>query len=278
MQLTIITINKNNLNGLIETTQSVFRQTFTNFEYIVIDGNSTDGSKDYIASIVNKLACAISENDSGVYNAMNKGIREAKGTYLMFLNSGDRFCTNEVLHQVFNENSSAEVIHGNVLAKDKYKNQVIKKTPSFNQLTASYFLYDTIYHQGSFIKKSVFEQYGLYDENYKIISDWVLFLKLAINGGLFEYKNVDIAFFEPGGISSSYPDTIIKEKKQELSKPEYGQLINDFVEISRLKAALPIANEYKVVKSNKVLSKLINAYLRYHYFKKRHKLNRENNN
>jgi glycosyltransferase involved in cell wall biosynthesis len=262
------------LKGLKATFNSVMSQTFRDFEYIIIDGNSSDGTKDYLQTVSEKITYWVSEPDSGIYNAMNKGIQQAKGTYLMFLNSGDRFCSNEVLQKVFEDNSSAEVIHGNVLTKDKYNNEAIKKTPSFKDLTVTYFLYDTIYHQGSFIKKSVFQQYGLYDENYKIISDWVMFLKLAINGCYFEYKDVNIAFFEPGGISSSYPDIIIKEKKQELSKPEYGQLINDFVEISRLKSALPIANEHLVVKSNKVLSKLMNAYLRYYYYKKRKKVNR----
>ena len=91
MKLSVITINYNNAEGLAKTMDSVFRQRFSDFEYIVIDGGSTDGSKDLIVNNQDKIAYWCSEKDSGIYNAMNKGIREASGEYLLFLNSGD--CT-----------------------------------------------------------------------------------------------------------------------------------------------------------------------------------------
>ncbi len=271
MKLTIITITKNDLKGLEVTAESVFNQSFIDYEYILIDGDSNDGSKEFIQSIAIKLSFWLSEPDKGIYNAMNKGIQKANGTYLMFLNSGDRFCNNHVLEQFFLEDSNADVIHGNVIKMDAFNNLTIKKSDSSYNLTSAYFLYDTIYHQGSFIRKSVFDKFGLYDENYKIISDWIMFLKLAINKCYFEYKNIDIAYFDSGGISSLYPDLIVKEKTQELSKTEYGQLLNDFIEINRLKASLMTSKEFNIVKSNKILSLLNRAYLRYHYKKLRNK-------
>ncbi len=87
LKLSIITINLNNLAGLQKTMQSVFEQTFTDYEYIVIDGGSTDGSKEYIEQHSDKLAYWVSEKDKGIYNAMNKGIIKAGGDYLLFLNS-----------------------------------------------------------------------------------------------------------------------------------------------------------------------------------------------
>lgn len=85
MKLSVITINYNNAEGLAKTMDSVFRQRFSDFEYIVIDGGSTDGSKDLIVNNQDKIAYWCSEKDSGIYNAMNKGIREASGEYLLFI-------------------------------------------------------------------------------------------------------------------------------------------------------------------------------------------------
>ncbi|MDR2910496.1 MAG: glycosyltransferase [Bacteroidales bacterium] len=89
MKLSIITINLNNVAGLQKTIESVVKQTFTDYEYIVIDGGSTDGSADIIKQHANKITYWVSEPDKGIYNAMNKGIRVAKGEYCLFLNSGD---------------------------------------------------------------------------------------------------------------------------------------------------------------------------------------------
>ena len=100
-QLSIITINYNNLAGLQKTFESVFNQTFQDFEYIVIDGGSTDGSKELIEQYHDKIDYWVSEPDSGIYNAMNKGIVRANGEYLQFLNSGDSLLGENILKNVF---------------------------------------------------------------------------------------------------------------------------------------------------------------------------------
>ncbi len=89
MKLSIITINKNNAYGLRKTIQSVINQTYSNIEYIIIDGASTDGSIDVIKKFEDKIDWWASEPDTGIYNAMNKGIKIATGDYCQFLNSGD---------------------------------------------------------------------------------------------------------------------------------------------------------------------------------------------
>jgi hypothetical protein len=185
----------------------------------------------------------------------------------MFLNSGDTLCSPEVLEQVFKYHCDSDVIHGKVILTNHLKVHSKKQSPSGSSLTASYFLYDTIYHQGSFIRKRVFENYGLYDENYGIISDWIMFLKLAINNHQFTYKDIDIAYFESGGISSTSPNLIMEEKLAELIKPEYGQLYEDFIAINRLKSCLVSSREFEIIKSNKLLSTLVRLYLRYHYYR-----------
>jgi glycosyltransferase involved in cell wall biosynthesis len=96
MLLSIITINYNNLSGLEKTIQSVLNQTLKNFEFIIIDGGSTDGSKEYNQEKNEFIDCWVSESDNGIYHAMNKGIKMAKGEYCLFLNSGDYLVDSEV--------------------------------------------------------------------------------------------------------------------------------------------------------------------------------------
>ena len=97
MKLSIITINYNNARGLERTIKSVICQTFTNYEYIIVDGGSTDGSLEVINKYADHISKWVSEPDEGIYNAMNKGTRMASGEYFNYMNSGDCFCDAHVL-------------------------------------------------------------------------------------------------------------------------------------------------------------------------------------
>ena len=112
MKLSIITVNLNNLEGLKKTYESVVCQTFTDYEWIVIDGGSTDGSREFIEQHQDKFAYWCSEPDKGIYNAMNKGIMRAKGEYLNFMNSGDCFACKETLAGVFNKPRKEDILYG----------------------------------------------------------------------------------------------------------------------------------------------------------------------
>lgn len=112
MKLSIITINLNNLEGLKKTFESVFNQTFTDYEWIVIDGGSTDGSREFIEAHQDSFSYWSSEPDRGIYNAMNKGILQANGEYLSFLNSGDYYADSETLANVFCTNHEADILFG----------------------------------------------------------------------------------------------------------------------------------------------------------------------
>ena len=113
-KLSIITINRNNSAGLHKTIESVVSQTFTDYEYIIIDGASTDGSVDIIKQYANKITSWVSEPDKGIYNAMNKGILKATGEYLLFLNSGDSLHTYNVLNEIFRKEINSKIILGDV--------------------------------------------------------------------------------------------------------------------------------------------------------------------
>ncbi len=176
--ITIITINLNNHTGLKKTFTSVFRQTFTDFEYIIIDGASTDGSYELIKENSDKLSFWISEADSGVYEAMNKGIIHAKGTFLLFLNSGDYLTGDNVLEKVFEETYSADIIlcGCNILQKEKIVHTLI---PEHN-ITFGYLYFTGINHQSTFIRKSLFQKTGMYLQNFRYNGDIEFWLRAII--------------------------------------------------------------------------------------------------
>ena len=169
--LSIITINRNNADGLEKTIQSVVCQTSTDFEYIVIDGASEDGSVEIINKYTANINFWVSEPDTGIYNAMNKGIRKAQGEYCLFLNSGDWLITPETLVNVFNEinGNSSDIFYSNRIDSSGK----IAQYP--NNLTIRTLLARKINHQNSLIKRSLFFEHGFYNENLKIASDWDFF-------------------------------------------------------------------------------------------------------
>ncbi|MDR0312086.1 MAG: glycosyltransferase [Treponema sp.] len=200
MKLSIITINKNNAAGLEKTIQSVINQTYTDFEYIVIDGNSTDGSVEVLKKFTAKIHYWVSEPDTGIYNAMNKGIRKALGEFCLFLNSGDWIISPSILNDAFNEISTC--ISADIYYCDKTQTDgVVFKYPEF--LTINYLISTPISHQNSLIKHSLFNEHGFYNEDLSIGSDWEFFLKeLWKYRSKFTHIKTNISAFDINGIGS----------------------------------------------------------------------------
>ncbi len=202
MRLSIITINFNNAVELNKTIESVIKQTATDFEYIVIDGGSTDGSKEIIQKYQDKITYWISEPDKGIYNAMNKGILAAKGEYLQFLNSGDFLANNEVTTLMLNKLGEESVLYGNMI-KVWPSGRIFKNT-SINTNSMLPFYIGSLNHSPSYILKSLFTKYGLYDESLKIVSDWKFFLdSVALGNEPVKYVDIDVTIFDMTGISST---------------------------------------------------------------------------
>ena len=208
MTLSIVTINYNNLEGLRRTIDSVLSQTWHDFEWIIIDGGSTDGSKELIEETAEKLASSefnpltywCSEPDKGIYNAMNKGIGHCNGEYVNFMNSGDSFFETTTLEKVFNGKYSEEVLYGDVVFQDKEK-QHYNKLPN-NITILSYLHKSFINHQSSFIRRET-QQKHLYDETFKISADTEFFMYSLTQGAKFKYLDMPIAIYALGGLSSS---------------------------------------------------------------------------
>lgn len=228
MLFSIITINFNNLEGLKKTFDSVWSQTWKEFEYIVIDGGSNDGSVEYLEGNTNIKW--ISEPDKGVYHAMNKGIHKAKGEYLIFLNSGDHFYNKKALEKHHALLKEKDIIYFNLQVIDDDKT-FVKEYPEV--LSFSYFVKDTLPHPATFIKKEVFDRIGLYNEDLKIVSDWKWFMD-AICKNNVTYKKIDatLSTFYLDGISSKTENrSIIFSEKQDVLKSEYAAYTQDLDDV-----------------------------------------------
>ncbi|MEA4935661.1 MAG: glycosyltransferase family 2 protein [Paludibacter sp.] len=204
-RLSVITVNYNNATGLEKTIESVSSQTYDAIEFLIIDGGSKDGSKEIIEKHKAKLHYWVSEPDKGIYHAMNKGIIAATGEYCLFLNSGDvffdQYTVENALHVIDNE----DIIYGNAVKIKPHYKRLIKYSPKLT-------LYDFIkiepalHHQASFIKKELFDKYGLYDESIKIIADWEFFFRtIILNRAKTKYIDQTICVFEGTGLSNSLP-------------------------------------------------------------------------
>ena len=235
MKLSIITINKNNALGLAKTCLSVVTQTYKDFEWLIIDGASSDNSVDIIKQYSENINFWISEPDSGIYNAMNKGIKQAVGEYLLFLNSGDFLLHPWTLQEVINELKTlnySDVYYSDTI-KDNYN---IWKHPK--KVTLNTFLPGMINHQNSLILRALFE-HQLFDENFRIISDWYFFVTEIINYKIsFLHIKTNISMYDTSGISrTNAKDILANERKIALKKLNL-----------KLKNQIPIFKILKIMK------------------------------
>jgi len=211
--LSIITINYNNCAGLQKTMESVFTQTFKDYEYIVIDGGSTDGSKEYLLQHKERLSYFISEKDNGIYDAMNKGVKEASGDFIMFLNSADYLVQESVLGkaQKYIENKKAEIYYGNIEIKNEQ--ETIERVTYPAELTLDFLENSTINHQASFIRSSLFKELGSYDTTYNQAADYAFYLKCFFYGKSFQYINEVLVHYRLDGVSNLHNNAYKIEMK-----------------------------------------------------------------
>ncbi len=221
MKVSVITINLNNCLGLRKTFQSVIHQDYSFVEFIVIDGGSTDGSKEFLDLNALSISYWVSEKDKGVYDAMNKGVELSSGDYLIFLNSGDTFVNESSLSRLVSASPGYDLVYGNLLI-DEQESKWTKKYPDY--LNLRYFYFESIPHPACLISRWLFKNVGLYDTSLKIVSDWKFFLFSVIKQKC-TYRHVDevISIFDYRGMSSigSNRERIELERKRVL-KEEFG--------------------------------------------------------
>jgi glycosyltransferase involved in cell wall biosynthesis len=246
-KISIITVNYNNLEGLQKTIASASSQTWQEFEHIIIDGGSTDGSVAYIESNASLFTYWVSEPDKGVYHAMNKGIAKANGKYLLFLNSGDHFYSEKVLAQNYQEIKDAAIIYFNLQVVEG-PHIFIKDYPEV--LSFSYFVKDTLPHPATFIAKKAFEKTNLYKEDFKILSDWKFFLDSICKYNLTYKKiNTTLSTFYIGGMSSNPANRVIKKnEKQQVLQEEYPAYLQDLDDVIIYKNIVTNFRESRIIK------------------------------
>ena len=303
MKLSIITINYNNAEGLRKTLASVASQTYANIEHIIVDGASTDGSLDVIREYVKaspqpspegkgRHIIWSSEPDTGIYNAMNKGIEIALGKrvvnafnrselvastpytlhptpsqlcehYIQILNSGDLLAapdvtermmaaldkTSNIQHSTLENGFFPAIFYGNMLKSYDGKTIISRDTCGGKMYTPESFLYfykGTLNHDCAYIRRDLFEKYGLYNEDMKICSDWEWYVRAIVLGGEKPvYTNIDVTIFDMNGVSESHgknAELIKKERREYLESilppavlHDYDQFAFPLLQYQRLK-------------------------------------------
>lgn len=242
--VSIITVVYNGEAFIEQTIKSVLTQTYTNIEYIIVDGNSTDGTLEIIKKYQSKIAKLISEKDSGIYNAMNKGLSIATGEIIAILNADDYYYP-ETIQQVVNQfnMNNADVIYG-----DLTKLRTINGQDFFKDIKPDISLMEKtmpIFHPSTFVKKKVYDVVGGFNEVYKLSSDYDFVYRVYKAGFKFDYLPKAIAVFRIGGASNlncdsyqegfeilkSHNSPYSKEMKRLVCKCKRKKIIRNLVEV-----------------------------------------------
>ena len=267
MNISIITINYNDITGLKRTLKSVQEQTVKDFEHIIIDGNSSDGSKELIQKTKDNYSYWVSEPDKGIYDAMNKGIAQANGNYVLFLNSGDTLYKNYIIHKVqpYLDNNTS-IIYGDLSIIGDDRPDFIHRYPK--KLDFNFFKNTSLGHPATFIKKELFDLYGNYRTDLKIVSDWAFFLKTICVENV-SYKKIDVIIsnFYEGGISTTVAN--VENHNSEIKKvliENYNLYDSNFNELLKGKhlhdSVYSNVNEkIEIVSTNKFFIKIINLII-----------------
>lgn len=234
--ISIITINKDNADGLHRTIESVKLQTYPYIEHIIIDGNSTDNSvsviKEYGHNTNNIKMAWISESDNGIFQAMNKGIALSTGNYLQFLNSGDTLCHSQVVQIMVDELCDKQypaILYGNMIKSYPNGKHITDKSFQGRNITFFDMFSGTLNHSSALIAKYLFEQYGGYDECNRIVSDWIWYYKVILQHNVTPvYIDKDITCFDMTGISNTNPKLEMEERARFLQTDMPTYIYNDY--------------------------------------------------
>lgn len=221
-KLSVITICYNDKAGLEKTMASVTGQTFSDFEYIVIDGGSTDDSVEVIRkyAALGKVAYWVSQKDNGIYDAQNKGWRRATGDYCLFLNSGDFLANENVLAEIFAWAPTEDIVYGDLMVDNgKIAPYRLGQPAPF---TFDDLIYSTVFHPTAFIRRSLLEEAGGYDESFRIVADYDFFLRaLLVRKCSSKYVPVAVTVFNTSGVGSDPANQTLHNEERYRAQLKY---------------------------------------------------------
>lgn len=215
MRISIITICYNNLQGMQLTAESIACQSAQQFEWVVVDGASTDGTLDYLRSLKRRPDLIISEPDEGIYDAMNKGMQAAHGEYLLYLNSGDALYNPHIMHHVLQMDMTADVVYGDLEFVGPKGRGIGYYS---HRPTLPYLISTALGHPAAFIKASALRAVGGYDARQRIVSDWRLWIEFHLRGFSFHHCGLCISSFMVGGVSTTHQTAMQAEKRAILTE------------------------------------------------------------
>jgi glycosyltransferase involved in cell wall biosynthesis len=239
MKLSVITICFNEKDTISQTIESVLNQSFTDYEYIIIDGNSNDGTYDIIRGYFNHFKKIVSEPDNGIFDAMNKALDFAEGDYIFFLNAGDILVNKNVFENIFSKSNSEDIIYGDVIFK--YASGIMMRRKSPRILSPQYFFVDSLNHQTTFMNRKLMTEIGHFDTSLKITADYDVILNAVFDKKCSTcYVSLPVTYFNLSGISSNPEFFMLQNKERliclkryfsekEIKKMEKWRILNDLI-------------------------------------------------
>ena len=251
-RISIVTIALNNLEGLKKTAKSVLEQNSSNFEWIVIDGGSTDGSKEFLSSLERQPDYWVSEPDNGLYDAMNKGIQAAKGGYVLAMNAGDTFRSSDTLKTVLDHGLNADVVYGDWVLEFP-DHEEFRKAPDV--LPPFFFFQEggNICQQAMFVRTSILKK-SPFDTHYRVVADWAKWRELMLSGCSFAYVPVTVCNFEAVAGVSSYGATFLNVNDTLLLRGSFPQgIIEESLRLQAMGTGHLAASQWPQTGSNPFL-------------------------
>ena len=216
VNISIITVCLNEIGNIEKTCESIIEQSYDDYEWIVIDGGSNDGTIEYLSNFQDRILHFVSEKDEGIYDAMNKGIKLSSGKYVIFLNGGDYFFSKSSLN-IFEDNRTEDLIYGDL----KYHNSNdIKKYPE--KISLQYFKKNMLPHQAIFYKRDLFDKLGLYDQSYIIAGDYEFNTRIfKLSSPTYSHIEKPITVFRVDGISNNKKFKQLRKKENHKIRYKY---------------------------------------------------------
>lgn len=206
IRISVITVCYNAAAYIEKTLQSVLAQTAEKVEYILVDGQSTDGTMEMIRRYGTRIHQVLSEPDKGIYQAMNKGVKMAHGEWVIFMNAGDVFCSPQTLDEILPYlQTDASLVYGNIQKKDKQGNIVIKPAEAPHNAHRMFFC-----HQALFCRTSLLRRFP-FDEQYRLSADFKFVKSMWLQGEKFQQTPVSVALFDTSGVSNTNRSAGLRE-------------------------------------------------------------------